>query len=383
MELNRAVAVAMAFGPAAGLELVDALTSEPSLEGYHLLPSVRGDLLAKLGRFDEARAEFERAASLTRNARERELLLAARGGVRRSDCRRGARRMIVHLVDGTYELFRHFYGLRRFNKGEDRPFGAVAGVLHTVLQMIETGATHVGVATDHVIESFRNDLWPGYKTGDGIEPALCWRSSIRSRTRSPRWASPSGRWSSSRPTTRSPPRRSIAAADERGRAGLHLDAGQGPRAVRARRPRRAGRPAGAGRSATPRACARSSASSPRCIPDFLALVGDAADGYPGHRRASGRSTRGAARSTGTAASRTSRRRSSASAASSRCCSRTSRRCAPTRRCSQRRRAALARPDPRVRAPGGELGDPRSSERALGVPGKRDGRRSPESRLGAR
>jgi RNA polymerase sigma factor (sigma-70 family) len=75
VELNRAVAVAMAFGPAAGLELVDALTSEPSLKAYHLLPSVRGDLLAKLDRFGEARAEFERAASLTRNARERELLL--------------------------------------------------------------------------------------------------------------------------------------------------------------------------------------------------------------------------------------------------------------------------------------------------------------------
>jgi 5'-3' exonuclease len=80
--------------------------------------------------------------------------------------------MIVHLIDGTYELFRHFYGLRRFTKGADRPFGAVIGVLHTVLQMIETGATHVGVATDHVIESFRNRLWSGYKTGDGIEPAL-------------------------------------------------------------------------------------------------------------------------------------------------------------------------------------------------------------------
>ena len=80
--------------------------------------------------------------------------------------------MIIHLIDGTYELFRHFYGLRRFNKGEDRPFGAVIGVLNTVLQMIESGATHVGVATDHVIESFRNRLWPGYKTGDGIERAL-------------------------------------------------------------------------------------------------------------------------------------------------------------------------------------------------------------------
>jgi len=75
VELNRAVALSMAFGPAAGLELVDALSSEGSLEGYHLLPSVRGDLLFKLGRLDEARSEFERAASLTRNARERELLL--------------------------------------------------------------------------------------------------------------------------------------------------------------------------------------------------------------------------------------------------------------------------------------------------------------------
>lgn len=80
--------------------------------------------------------------------------------------------MIVHVVDGTYELYRHFYGLRRFNKGKDRPFGAVIGVLQTLLQMIEQRATHVGVATDHVIESFRNRLWPGYKTGEGIEPAL-------------------------------------------------------------------------------------------------------------------------------------------------------------------------------------------------------------------
>ena len=82
--------------------------------------------------------------------------------------------MVVHLLDGTYELFRHFYGLRRFNKGVDAPYGAVVGVLKTVLQMVETGATHVGVATDHIIESFRNDLWPGYKTSAGIDPAL-WR----------------------------------------------------------------------------------------------------------------------------------------------------------------------------------------------------------------
>jgi 5'-3' exonuclease len=92
--------------------------------------------------------------------------------------------MIVHLIDGTYELFRHFYGLRRFTKGKDRPYGAVVGVLQTVLQMLENGdrvkgsasrgpsATYLGVATDHVIESFRNRLWADYKTGAGIEPAL-------------------------------------------------------------------------------------------------------------------------------------------------------------------------------------------------------------------
>jgi 5'-3' exonuclease len=102
--------------------------------------------------------------------------------------------MIVHLVDGTYELFRHFYGLRRFthvkgsaSRGVDRPYGAVVGVLQTVLQMlengdrvkgsasrglVENGDTYLGVATDHVIESFRNRLWADYKTGAGIEPAL-------------------------------------------------------------------------------------------------------------------------------------------------------------------------------------------------------------------
>src|ERR1700730_7742815 len=87
--------------------------------------------------------------------------------------------MIVHLIDGTYELFRHFYGLRRFthvkgsaSRGVDRPYGAVVGVLQTVLQLIESEGTYIGVATDHVIESFRNRLWADYKTGAGIEPAL-------------------------------------------------------------------------------------------------------------------------------------------------------------------------------------------------------------------
>ena len=80
--------------------------------------------------------------------------------------------MIIHLIDGTYELFRHFYGQRTFNKGKDKPYGAVSGVLNGILKMVEDDATHIGVATDHVIESFRNKLWSGYKTGYGIERVL-------------------------------------------------------------------------------------------------------------------------------------------------------------------------------------------------------------------
>ena len=80
--------------------------------------------------------------------------------------------MIVHLLDGTYELFRHFYGLRRAKLPQDPPLGAVLGMLRTVLQMLDGGATHIGVATDHIIESFRNELYAGYKTGEGIDPAL-------------------------------------------------------------------------------------------------------------------------------------------------------------------------------------------------------------------
>ena len=80
--------------------------------------------------------------------------------------------MIVHLIDGTYELFRQFYGRKRFQKEGDSPLAAVGGVLHSILEMMEKGATHLGVATDHVIESFRNELWGDYKTGAGIERAL-------------------------------------------------------------------------------------------------------------------------------------------------------------------------------------------------------------------
>jgi 5'-3' exonuclease len=86
--------------------------------------------------------------------------------------KRAAPPLAVHLIDGTYELFRQFYGRKPFEKGTPAPLGAVAGVLHSILEMIEQGATHVGVATDHVIESFRNRLWADYKTGEGIERAL-------------------------------------------------------------------------------------------------------------------------------------------------------------------------------------------------------------------
>jgi len=95
--------------------------------------------------------------------------------------------VIVHLIDGTYELFRQFYGRRHFSKGKDEAFGAVSGVLHSILEMIETGATHIGVATDHVIESFRNDLCPTTRPGRASSPR-CSRNSSRSRNRSQRWS---------------------------------------------------------------------------------------------------------------------------------------------------------------------------------------------------
>ena len=188
--------------------------------------------------------------------------------------------MVVHLVDGTYELFRHFYGLRRFTKGKDRPFGGVVGVLQTVLQMIEKGATHIGVATDHVIESFRNDLWPGYKTGEGIEPAL---------------------WAQFHPLEEALAAMGVVVwpmveleADDALASAARIAAQiarvekvciwtrrQGSRAMRARRSRRADGPSREQDAATPTAVRAKFGVAPALIPDYLALVGDAADGYPG------------------------------------------------------------------------------------------------------
>jgi 5'-3' exonuclease len=187
--------------------------------------------------------------------------------------------VIVHLVDGTYELFRHFYGLRRFTKGKDRPLGAVAGVLNTVLEMIEKGATHVGVATDHVIESFRNGLWPGYKTGEGIDRALRAQFVPLEEALSAMgvvvWPmveleADDALASAAR----------IAAADARVEKVCiwtpDKDLGQsvaGDRVVQADRVRGKIRDAGGVREKF--------GVDPERIPDYLALVGDAADGYPG------------------------------------------------------------------------------------------------------
>jgi 5'-3' exonuclease len=189
--------------------------------------------------------------------------------------------MIVHLIDGTYELFRHFYGLRSFNKGKDKPFGATVGVLNGVLQMIEEGATHLGVATDHVIESFRNELWDDYKTGEGIDPPL---------------------WAQFHLTEEGLTSMGVVVwpmieleADDALASAAHLaaadsrvvkvciwtpdkDLGQ---CVRGDRVVQIDRRAGTIRNAND--IKKRFGVDPNLIPDFLALVGDSADGYPGIR----------------------------------------------------------------------------------------------------
>ncbi len=187
--------------------------------------------------------------------------------------------MIVHLVDGTYELFRHFYGLRRFTKGEDRPYGAVVGVLQTVLQIIETGGTHLGVATDHVIESFRNDLWSGYKTGAGIEPAL--RAQFH-----PLEEALAAMGVAVWPMVELEADDGLASAARLATADKHVEkvaiwtpdkdlaqCVQGTRVVQIDGRRKTIRDAAGVREKF--------GVEPPLIPDLLALVGDAADGYPG------------------------------------------------------------------------------------------------------
>lgn len=187
--------------------------------------------------------------------------------------------MIVHLLDGTYELFRHFYGLRRFNQGKDKPYGAVCGVLHTVLQLIETGATHVGVATDHVIESFRNDLWPGYKTGEGIEPALWTQFHPLEEALA---AMGVAVW----PMVELEADDALASAARIAAEDINVekvciwtpdkDLAQCVRADRVVQVDRRGK-----RILDAEGVRAKFGVAPGFIPDFLALVGDAADGYPG------------------------------------------------------------------------------------------------------
>src|SRR5919206_4420244 len=186
--------------------------------------------------------------------------------------------MIVPLVDGTYELFRHFYGLRRFHKN-DPPFGAVAGVVGTVLQMIEQRATHIGVATDHVIESFRNAMWPGYKTGEGVEPALLAQFQPLEEALA---AMGVAVW----PMVELEADDALASAARLAAQEESVEkvciwtpdkdlaqCVQDDRVVQVDQKSKAIRNAAAVREKF--------GVEPRLIPDFLALVGDAADGYPG------------------------------------------------------------------------------------------------------
>jgi 5'-3' exonuclease len=187
--------------------------------------------------------------------------------------------MVIDLIDGTYELFRHFYGLRRFTKGEDRPYGAVAGVLNGVLQMIEQDVTHVGVATDHVIESFRNRLWPGYKSGEGIEPALLAQFHPLEEGLA---AMGVAVWPMIELEADDALATAARLADEDARVELvriwtpDKDLAQ---CVRDNRVLQVDRKSRQVRGAAD--VRQKFGVDPQLIPDFLALVGDAADGYPG------------------------------------------------------------------------------------------------------
>jgi 5'-3' exonuclease len=187
--------------------------------------------------------------------------------------------MIVHLLDGTYELFRHFYGLRRFRKGVDPPFGAVTGVLHTVLQMIETGATHVGVATDHVIESFRNRLWAGYKTSEGVEPVLLAQFHPLEETLVAMGVTVWPMTDLEADDALAASARIAAAAEGVEQVCIWTpdkDLAQCVRGDRVVQVDRRGQ-----KILNAEAVRAKYGVEPRRIPDYLALVGDASDGYPG------------------------------------------------------------------------------------------------------
>jgi 5'-3' exonuclease len=200
-------------------------------------------------------------------------------GVARHAAAEATDAIVVHLVDGTYELFRHFYGQRRFNKGKDRPYAAVVGVLQTVLEFVERGERYIGVATDHVIESFRNRMWAGYKTGEGVEPALLSQFQPLEDALSAMGITV---W----PMTELEADDALASAAHLASADEAVakvciwtpdkDLAQcveGDRVVQVDRKAKTIRDAAGVRAKF--------GVEPALIPDFLALVGDAADGYPG------------------------------------------------------------------------------------------------------
>ena len=187
--------------------------------------------------------------------------------------------MEVHLIDGTYELFRHYYAVPSARDRDGREVGAVRGVLASVLGMIRAGATHLGVATDHVIESFRNSLWPDYKTGEGVDPALLGQFELLEDTLS---AAGIAVWpmvefeaddalaSAAAAAARDPRvERVVICTPDKDLA----QCVRGTRVVQLNRRTRT--------TLDEEAVVRKFGVSPESIPDYLALVGDAADGFPG------------------------------------------------------------------------------------------------------
>lgn len=187
--------------------------------------------------------------------------------------------MDIHLIDGTYELFRHFYALPSARDKNGREVAAVRGVLASVLGMIKEGATHIAVATDHVIESFRNDLWPGYKTGEGIEPDLLVQFPLVEEVLS---AAGVVVW----PMVEFEADDALAAGAVAAARDKRVDrvvictpdkdlaqCVRGSRIVQLNRRARI--------ILDEAAIAKKFGVSPASIPDYLALVGDTADGYPG------------------------------------------------------------------------------------------------------
>jgi 5'-3' exonuclease len=187
--------------------------------------------------------------------------------------------MEVHLLDGTYELFRHFFAVPSHRNSTNEEVGAVRGVLGTVLTMLEDGATHIGVATDHVIESFRNDLWPGYKTGAGVDPDLLSQFPLLEQALEafgvPVWAmidqEADDALAAAAALASADPRveRVLICTPDKDLAQCVVD----PRVAQLDRR--------SGRLLDEAGVREKFGVSPTSIPDWLALVGDSADGFPG------------------------------------------------------------------------------------------------------